>query len=73
MSKISQMLSKNVFFTLLIISVGELCIAQDTNEKSLFWNNVRFGGGIGIGFTNGGFNASISPRSLSDLQSSRPS
>jgi hypothetical protein len=29
-----------------------------------FWNNVRFGGGIGLGFSNGFFNGSISPSAI---------
>ncbi|MEO1009698.1 MAG: alpha-ketoglutarate decarboxylase [Bacteroidota bacterium] len=32
--------------------------------KSAFWENVRFGGGIGLGFTNGGFNGSLSPSAI---------
>ena len=29
-----------------------------------FWDNVRFGGGIGLGFSNGYFNGSISPSAI---------
>lgn len=64
MSKISQMPSKKIFFTLLILIISELCIAQNPNAKSTFWNHVRFGGGVGIGFANGDFNASISPSAI---------
>lgn len=38
--------------------------AQDPNLKSAFWSQVRFGGGLGFGFTNGGFNAAISPSAI---------
>ena len=37
---------------------------QNPNAKSDFWNHVRFGGGLGLGFTNGGFNGSISPSAI---------
>lgn len=30
----------------------------------IFWNHVRFGGGIGLGFNNGGFNTSVSPSAI---------
>lgn len=29
-----------------------------------FWDKVRFGGGLGLGFTNGGFNGSITPTAI---------
>lgn len=32
--------------------------------KSDFWQNVRFGGGVGLGFTNGGFNVALSPSGI---------
>ncbi len=37
---------------------------QDPKPKSAFWSQVRFGGGLGLGFTNGGFNAAISPSAI---------
>jgi len=48
-----------VGFTFTLVSSG-----QNTNAKSDFWNHVRFGGGLGLGFTNGGFNGSISPSAI---------
>ncbi|MDT0605739.1 alpha-ketoglutarate decarboxylase [Croceitalea rosinachiae] len=33
-------------------------------SKSDFWQNVRFGGGLGLGFTNGGFNVALSPSGI---------
>ena len=41
-----------------------MCSAQNPTVKSDFWNQVRFGGGIGLGFNNGGFNASVSPSAI---------
>lgn len=40
------------------------CFSQNTAQKSDFWNRVRFGGGIGINFSNGGFNGSIAPSAI---------
>ena len=38
--------------------------AQNSTNNSDFWNHVRFGGGIGLGFINNGFNGSISPSAI---------
>jgi len=45
-----------------------VCFGQNQNgirkARSPFWSQVRFGGGIGLGFTNRGFNGSISPSAI---------
>lgn len=48
------------FFTLLSHSI----FSQNGPAKENFWSNVRYGGNFGLGFSNGGFNASISPSAL---------
>jgi len=60
--------SKKFFFVLFILL---WCIYGHTQKqpsqmtnKSPFWSQVRFGGGLGLGFTNGGFNASVSPSAI---------
>jgi long-subunit fatty acid transport protein len=52
------------YLLLFFILIGFTVLGQNQNAKSDFWNNVRFGGGIGLGFTNGGFNGSISPSAI---------
>jgi len=55
---------KSYFFlltTLLFFHVGQ---AQYTTGQDNFWSKVRYGGGLGLGFTNGGFNAAISPSAI---------
>jgi hypothetical protein len=37
------------------------------NEAYDFWDNVRFGGGLGLGFGNGYFNGSITPTAVYDF------
>lgn len=39
-------------------------MGQNHRTKSDFWNNVHYGGGLGLGFTNGGFNGSVSPSAI---------
>lgn len=53
-----------LIFTVFIFVFGNYCYSQNNSKNSEFWNQVRFGGGIGLGFTNIGFNASISPSAI---------
>lgn len=55
---------KKFSFGVLFMLFGVICFAQNPYNKSEFWNKVHFGGGIGLGFTNGGFNGSISPSAI---------
>jgi len=38
--------------------------SQDSIQKSEFWSHVHFGGGIGLGFSNGYTNISLSPTAI---------
>lgn len=40
-----------------------LSVSSQTSPSN-FWNDVRFGGGIGLGFSNGYFNGSIAPSAI---------
>lgn len=42
--------------------------AQD-NSVSLFWSKVRFGGGIGLGFANDFFSATLAPQAIYEFNS----
>lgn len=55
---------KKSFLTLAFVGISFVAIAQNQGIKNDFWNNVRFGGGLGLGFTNGGFNGSIAPSAI---------
>lgn len=48
------------FFTLSSI----FAIAQGYRNSSDFWNNVHYGGGIGLGFGRESFNAALSPSAI---------
>lgn len=39
-------------------------IAQGYKNSSDFWNNVHYGGGIGLGFGRESFNAALSPSAI---------
>ncbi len=49
---------------LLSLLIGFTCFGQNRYTKSDFWNNVRFGGGIGLGFSNRSLNVAISPSAI---------
>lgn len=54
---------KNVFFTFVfsIFLIANSNAQIENTTSSNFWDNVQFGGGIGLGFGNGYFTGSISP------------
>ncbi|MGI9551315.1 MAG: alpha-ketoglutarate decarboxylase [Aurantibacter sp.] len=49
---------------LFLLFAGARSYGQGPRAKSPFWSQVRYGGGIGLGWTNGGFNGSISPSAI---------
>jgi len=53
--------AKKLLFCLTFSFLCTLTFGQNTSQKSPFWERVRFGGGVGIGFNNAGFNGAISP------------
>ncbi|MBM1105924.1 alpha-ketoglutarate decarboxylase [Aurantibacter crassamenti] len=59
---------KKIYVFFIIILVSTSCFAQNQSQSlsgtSTFWSHVRFGGGLGLGITNGGFNASVSPSAI---------
>ena len=58
------MFLKNIFIALFFMFNTFHFTAQVSKHSSEFWNKVRFGGSVGLGFTNGGFNGSISPMAI---------
>jgi len=61
-SKIPQL--KTLLLALFLVAFTMVVCAQDPTPKSAFWSQVRFGGGLGLGISNGGFNASVSPSAI---------
>ena len=62
--KNTQNLLRNYFLILFSLMFFHFSQAQYTTGGGDFWSQLRYGGGIGLGFTNGGFNASISPSAI---------
>ena len=53
---------KKLFFVLFFVAIPIFCNAQGTTND--FWQKVRFGGGLGLGFGNNSFNGAISPSAI---------
>jgi len=51
----------------LLLASCSFAMAQDDTDTSGFWENVRFGGGFGINFSNGFFSGSLSPSAIYDF------
>jgi len=64
MIKKLSLISKKIFFALFLLLFATSCYTQNTSQPSDFWDNVRLGGGLGFGLNNGGFNATVSPSAI---------
>ncbi len=67
MIKSRKTLLKNLFIFIFFALSNSFCFSQNISSPNSFWENVRFGGGIGLGFSNGGFNGSIAPSAIYDV------
>ena len=56
---------KNIFF-LICLSFCSLSFSQNETDSD-FWDNVRFGGGLGLGFGNNTTTFAISPTAIYDF------
>ena len=62
MSKFSLISKKTaLFFAIIFIGLNTLSAQQN---KSTFWNQVRFGGGIGLSFGDGFFSGTLAPSAI---------
>ncbi len=62
--------SKKLLFYIVFLGISSIVFAQNTTQKSDFWDRVRFGGGVGIGFNNAGFNGALSPTAYYQVSNS---
>lgn len=57
-------LSKKNFICFVMMLFSLHSWSQELRQQSDFWQNVRYGGGLGLGFGNNTFNATISPSAI---------
>ncbi|WP_157364381.1 alpha-ketoglutarate decarboxylase [Winogradskyella endarachnes] len=55
---------KNKLSIILICFFTLFSFGQGSDTKSKFWNNVEFGGGLGLNFGDGFFSTAVSPNAL---------
>ena len=51
-------------FTIVALLIFIVGFSQDSEQKSEFWKQVQFGGGLGLGFGNNSTNISVSPSAI---------
>ena len=67
-SPISSKLKLHIaLFLLLLICRISFSQIKPTNQKSEFWQNVRFGGGIGLSFGDGFFSGTVAPTAIYEV------
>lgn len=54
-------------FIFLILSSHSFLYSQESTPKSTFFDNVRFGGSLGLSFSNGFFNVGLAPKAIYDF------
>ncbi len=64
MNQIKDFRLKQLFLTTVFLLFCALCFGQAATSSTNFWEKVRYGGGIGLGFGNNSFNAAISPNAI---------
>ena len=57
---------KSLFLSIAFVFLSLISFSQE-EEISSFWNNVRFGGGIGLNFGNGFFSGTLAPQTIYDF------
>ena len=62
-------LSKLSIFTLLTLSFFLVSNSIYSQQKSEFWQHVRFGGGVGLGFGDGYFSGTLAPSAIYEFNS----
>jgi len=63
--------SKNYLKTtiILVLFSSNFLIVNAQDSQDSFWNNVRFGGGLGLSFGNGFFSGTIAPSAIYEFNS----
>lgn len=55
---------KSILFFVFYLSLSQNGFTQERKVPNLFWSKVQFGGNIGLGFSDGGFNAVLAPAAI---------
>ncbi|WP_299524483.1 alpha-ketoglutarate decarboxylase [Winogradskyella sp.] len=58
---------KGLLATFLVFTFSLFSSAQNSSDGNRFWNNVQFGGGIGLNFGDGFFSGVLAPNALYNI------
>lgn len=61
------MIVRKLFLVFCFLLIVHGLFSQATYSQGDFWSRVRYGGGLGLGFGNGSFNAAISPSAIYEV------
>ncbi len=64
---LSSIKSRISLFLLFIICTSSFSQIDAKNQKSEFWQHVRFGGGIGLSFGDGFFSGTLAPTAIYEV------
>ena len=67
LKRTTVILTSFIFLASLQSMVAQKEINEPVRTQDQFWQNVRFGGSLGLGFGNGYFNGSLSPSAIYDF------
>jgi hypothetical protein len=60
-----SLIKKTITHSLLVLVFTSISYSQSTvDDRSDFWSNVQFGGGIGLNFGNGFFSGALAPNAI---------
>ena len=58
---------KKLLIVISTLFLGWSCLAQGPGPKSEFWSNVRYGGALGLGFSNNSFTIAVAPSAIYEV------
>ncbi|MBU2995217.1 alpha-ketoglutarate decarboxylase [Cellulophaga baltica] len=64
MVKICGLYLKRCCVVTIFVVFGQTLMAQNSTSSNNYWDNVRFGGGFGLGFGNNSFNIAVAPSAI---------
>lgn len=58
-----------IIVTVFYVCSSSIIYAQNSNNNAPFWSKVRYGGGVGLGFANDFFSATLAPQAIYQFNS----
>ncbi|OUS01362.1 alpha-ketoglutarate decarboxylase [Flavobacteriales bacterium 33_180_T64] len=62
--KFLSLFKHKTFIIIILINFSMTLFSQTKNDNETFWENVRFGGGVGLSFGDGFFSGTLAPTAI---------